>query len=220
MRAFLATLVIGFLAMFSAALFKTEVEAQAKSPGLVVTAHREVAKPTGQVADKADSPRGQSLSDLESAIDHFVDADEKVEPVQATEVAVAKAAPVKAAAKKCCEDCNCRGECNCSYPGQCLIESAKPKNCKIIVQHCHGGRYCETREYTPPSGDIAGVWKVYRGDEPHRWTRTEFTRALSAVSKPIRKAIEFAIPNAVQSCQSCEGGSCSNQIRVRRGWFR
>jgi hypothetical protein len=210
MRAFLTAVAIGLVAVFAAGMFKTEVEAQAR-PSFAVTEHRTIAKPTIKPAVKQ-----QSLADLEQAIS---DADAPlVEPVQATEVAVAKAAPVKAAAKKCCPDCICQGECNCSYPGECLVKSAKPANSRIVVTQCYG-THCETRSYQAPGVEPVAEWRMRRSPGVAGWASQQLRRLVARAATPVRSVVEFAIPNAVQ-CQSCEGGSCSNQIRVRRGWFR
>ncbi len=138
MRTFLASVTLGALIVFSAALFQTEMQAQAKSPGIVVTSHREVAKPAPQ-------PVGPTAAELEDAI---VIAEKDIAPGPVTEVstpakAAAKAPAAKAAApaKKVAVDPARRGlvevpmfggECvggNCQRNSQCADGNCNTAAC-------------------------------------------------------------------------------------------
>lgn len=222
MSRFLITAAIVCATVLTLGSLKQEPKANA-SPSFIVTeklpATVKPAVLTPQVKhDIKPAVKHTTLVDLES---HEVADILPVEPVQAQEV-VAKAAPAKAAAKKCCEDCNCRGECNCSYPGECLINSAKPKNCRVLVQNCHGGlRQCELHEYWPRDEDgktlsadkVPGTWRLFRTDRPHHWDRTEYT--VNGAFAAVRTALSAVRQSAPVQwfTGGCANGNCGNTFR-------
>lgn len=53
----------------------------------------------------------------------------------------------KLVGKRCCDDCICDGNCECTYPGECLVK----QNGGLPVKVCHGD-YCTT--YSPPAKEV------------------------------------------------------------------
>lgn len=57
----------------------------------------------------------------------------------------------KLVGKRCCDDCICEGNCDCTYPGECLVK----KNGGLPVKVCHGD-YCTVYEApkSPPAKEV------------------------------------------------------------------
>jgi hypothetical protein len=124
------------------------------------------------------------------------------------------------AAKKCCPDCTCGDDCQCAYPGQCLIRAAKPAYSKIEITECYGD-HCETRIYEPlmqgtETGKLykiepAGTWELGKAPGVRGWSKKVF-RAATAPVQQVLGRIESA----------CANGQCGRQMTQQqstRGYF-
>jgi hypothetical protein len=138
--------------------------------------------------------------------------------------------------KKCCEDCICKGDCNCQFPGQCLLMWAQqngtlsggalPNNQVVVDDYRRGGHV--RRTYTPkkvemPSGKvietdeyITGTFKLERRDGTEGWVRHVFERAGSLPRRTVQAAANVLAPQErmieAPMCVggNCNGGSCAN----------
>jgi hypothetical protein len=209
-------------------------QAQSAQPAFVVTARRAL---SGQEAGTARAGSGQQpKSDIKKTVevpkqvgptadqleDEIMAASRDIDLLpKDTELAkgpVAKLLDNVRSRKRCCEDCICKGECTCAYPGQCLINSATPEHTRVVVTHCHGN-YCETRTYDPQlqgeeTGKLykiepTGTWFLNRMDShPGQWVKQSFQRA----AQPVRRAVGAVIGTGEVIFQNtfrgCAGGNC------------
>ncbi len=110
----------------------------------------------------------------------------------------AKPLPRVGQKEKCSKDCGCGDNCQCSFPGECLVNWAKKTyggNPAVKVSECHD-TWCEpVRVYKPQVGEITGTVELVR--KGNTWDST--------VYKPLYAAapMQYYMPSYMPSRGGC-----------------
>lgn len=170
--------------VLAAAVYPFVAQDQKSQPSMVATERRVTLTPVVAI-----TPADQQFESAAPEPGYIIPASTKVGDVVKR---AAKRAVAPRESKKCCPDCNCKGDCKCEYPGQCLVED-KGRNVSVYVTQCYGNR-CDSRQYHPPTGRTTGYVKLER--RANAWTNFSY------------------VPNPTPAQQStatqggCANGSC------------